>query len=122
MKIQDQLEKFINHVDLDKIIIMYFTLIIVFSFVFFFLSFTDNHGVYVLDKKIDTNFDGYLDALFFSFLTATALGYGYMYPTGVARIFSIIEVMVRLFTLGVVVSKLLSIKQEKVLDELYEVS
>ncbi len=122
MKLSFHVDKFIRKVDFDLIIIFYFLFIILFGSVFFLLSFTDDHGIYNNASKITTDLTGYLDAIYFSFVTSTSLGYGDIRPLGVSRIFSVIEVVLSLFIFGIAISKIFSVKQERILNELYEFS
>lgn len=122
MKLQDNLEKIMGNVDFVRLLVIYFLLIIVFATIFFLLSFTANQGIHDENGKIPLDFNGYMESVYFSFVTSTSLGYGDIHPLGLSRFFSIVEVIVSLIIFGVLISKLLTIKQEKILDELYEVS
>lgn len=122
MKLSFHVDRFIRKVDFDLIIIFYFLFITLFGSVFFLLSFTDAHGIYENNAKINTDIAGYTDAIYFSFVTSTSLGYGDIRPLGVSRIFSVIEVVLSLFIFGIAISKIFSVKQERILSELYEFS
>jgi len=122
MRLQEQLERFTSSVDFDRIVVLYFTLIFVFGTLFFLLSYTEGNGLYVSETVISHDFGGYLNALYFSFVTSTSLGYGDIHPLGVSRFFSIMEVFISLLIFGVLVSKIISVKQEKILEEIYEIS
>ncbi|MBI2136170.1 two pore domain potassium channel family protein [Candidatus Woesearchaeota archaeon] len=122
MKLSFHVDKFIRKVDFDLIIIFYFLCIILFGSTFFLLSFTSEHGIYDYNGRINTDITGYVDAIYFSFVTSTSLGYGDIRPLGVSRIFSVIEVVLSLFIFGIAISKIFSVKQEKILSELYEFS
>jgi hypothetical protein len=62
------------------------------------------------------------DSIYFSFVSATTTGFGDIIPLGWFKMVSIIEVIMGLMLLAVVTSKLVSIKQDAILNELYELS
>ncbi len=62
------------------------------------------------------------DTIYFSFITATSTGFGDIIPLGFFKIIAVLEVTLGLLLLAVVTSKLVSIKQDIILEELYEMS
>jgi len=62
------------------------------------------------------------DTIYFSFITATTTGFGDIIPFGGFRILALIEVICGLLLLAFVTSKLVSIKQDIILNEVYEIS
>ena len=62
------------------------------------------------------------DTIYFSFITATTTGFGDIIPFGGFRILALIEVVCGLLLLAFVMSKLVSIKQDIILNEVYEIS
>lgn len=65
---------------------------------------------------------GILDYIYFSFITATSTGYGDILPFGYFKIVTVFEVIFGLLLLAFVTSKLVSIKQDIILNEIYEIS
>ena len=59
------------------------------------------------------------DALYFSVVTLTSLGYGDIRPDGIARLFAGIEVVLGLSFFGVIVAKISSVKQDYILRRMY---
>ena len=114
--------KMIDSTPLHKILVLWLALIFSFSIIFFFLSFSDSNALYYLGIPVEKGFEGFLSALYFSFVTATTLGYGDIHPVGLARLFSVIEAIIGFFILAFFVSKLVSIKQEKLLRMVYDIS
>ncbi len=62
------------------------------------------------------------DTVYFSFVTATTTGFGDIIPFGAFKLVSIFEVISGLLLLAIVTSKLVSIKQDVILGEIYELS
>ena len=63
-----------------------------------------------------------LDHIYFSFITATSTGFGDIVPFGYFKVISILEVVWGLVLLAFVTSKLISIKQDVILGEIYDIS
>lgn len=94
-------------------------IIIMFGLAYFFLS---NSFSFISYSATDTEVNYILDSIYFSFITATSTGFGDIIPHGVFKIVSIIEVIFGLLLLAFVTSKLISIKQDAILNEIYEIS
>lgn len=62
------------------------------------------------------------DTIYFSFVTATSTGFGDITPIGIFKMIAILEVIFGLILLALVTSKLVSIKQDVILNEIYELS
>lgn len=65
---------------------------------------------------------GLLDAIYFSFVTATSIGFGDFVPVGPARVLAIIEGAAGLLIFGCVISKLVSRRQEMLTEEIHRIS
>jgi hypothetical protein len=63
-----------------------------------------------------------MQQIYFSFITATTTGFGDIVPVGYFKILSIFEVVFGFLLLAFVTSKLVSIKQDVILNEIYEIS
>lgn len=63
-----------------------------------------------------------VDVIYFSFITATSTGFGDIVPLGAYKIITIFEVIFGLVLLAFVTSKLVSLKQDVILNEIYEIS
>jgi len=95
------------------------------SAIFFFgliYHFSINSEAFLLYSKEGTHVSGIKDAIYFSFVTATTTGFGDIIPVGYFKTVAVIEVIFGLLLLAVVTSKLISIKQDAILSELYEFS
>ncbi|MBI5148094.1 two pore domain potassium channel family protein [Candidatus Pacearchaeota archaeon] len=62
------------------------------------------------------------DAVYFSFVTILTLGYGDISPIGGIRILVIVEGLLGWITFGVIVYKIVSVKEDVILDELHSMS
>ena len=63
-----------------------------------------------------------LDALYFSAVTSTTVGYGDISPIGIAKFFAAVEGFLGFFGVGLLTAKIVSIKQDVVLNHIQKVS
>ena len=63
-----------------------------------------------------------LDYVYFSFITATTIGYGDIIPVGLGKVLVALEGIISLLIYGIVISKLVYFKQEVILEEIYNIS
>jgi len=82
-----------------------------------------NHLIY-LDKPLGHGLVDFLNMVYFSFvtLTSTSMGYGETVPSGLVKIIVIIEIFMGLVLFGILISKFMSTRQEKIIEQLYDVS
>ncbi len=74
------------------------------------------------DQEVRADVPGFFTALYFSFVTATSVGFGDVVPVGAARAVAIAEAVVGLLMFGAVVSKLVSRRQEEVVHEIHRIA
>jgi hypothetical protein len=65
---------------------------------------------------------GLVEAVYFSAVTATSVGYGDIVPTGLARALAISEGIAGLILFGCVVSKFVSRRQEQLIGEIHHIA
>lgn len=102
-----------------NIFLIWTLIIVIFGLVYYF--FTNSHS-FLFYSPINHTVRGVLDSVYFSFITATSTGYGDILPSGFFKIITIFEVIFGLMLLAFVTSKLISIKQDVILTEIYEIS
>lgn len=93
-----------------------------FAVVYYLLNILFKDSLLYLNNPLSHSFLDFLTIVYFSFITLTSTGYGDVVPLGVAKILSIIEIFCGLVVFGFLISKLISPKQQKILEELYELS
>ena len=71
---------------------------------------------------ISRGIDGLLTAIYFSFTTATSVGYGDVLPRGAARVLAIIEAVGGLLVFGAIVSKFVSRRQDRIVSEIHRIT
>ncbi len=65
---------------------------------------------------------GLTRAIYFSFVTATSVGFGDVVPTGPVRVLAIAEAVAGLLLFGCVISKLVSRRQEMLVEETHRIA
>ncbi len=97
----------------------YFILIFLFGLAFSYLSTIPGHGLTTSRGEPITDA---LSSTYFSFISVTSAGYGDIVPKGASRAIAMIEIFVGLMLFGLIISKLVSVKQEIILEEIYDIS
>lgn len=81
-----------------------------------------NYGLLENGVPIKPDFAGLLSAIYFSFSTATSVGYGDVLPRGIARPIAMIEAVSALLIFGAVVAKFVSRRQDELMREIHRVT
>ncbi|MFA5141611.1 MAG: potassium channel family protein [Candidatus Woesearchaeota archaeon] len=116
---QRKVRTWIDKLKFPYLLSLWVIIIISFGAVYFFFQ-ADDYYLFNLTKQGPV--DNLHDAVYFSFVAATATGFGNIIPIGYFKALAIFEVIFGLFSLTLIASKILSIKQDIVLDELYDLS
>lgn len=80
------------------------------------------HGLIEAGQPVGANLEGLGSALYFSFVTATSVGYGDVLPVGMARVLAVIEAVAALLIFGAVVAKFVSHRQDVLVGEIHRVT
>lgn len=109
----------IDRVTFIHILIVWASIIILFGLFYHYFSNGTNYLYYNIRQQ---PVGSLLDIVYFSFITATSTGFGDILPLGNFKIIAIVEVVFGLLFLAFVTSKLISIKQDVILNEIYDIS
>jgi hypothetical protein len=80
------------------------------------------HGLMEANQPLGTGIHGLASALYFSFVTATSVGYGDIVPVGFARLIAIVEAVAALLIFGAVIAKFVSHRQDQLVGEIHRVT
>ena len=80
------------------------------------------HGLVEGGRPVGADLGGFASALYFSFVTATSIGYGDIVPIGGARVIAVAEAISALLIFGAVVAKFVSHRQEELVSEIHRVT
>ena len=81
-----------------------------------------DHGLIEAGRPLGADLNGFGSALYFSFVTATSIGYGDIVPVGIARVIAIAEAIAALLIFGAVVAKFVSHRQDELVSEIHRVT
>jgi hypothetical protein len=80
------------------------------------------HGLIEAGHPVGGDFNGFIDAIYFSFVTATSIGYGDIVPVGFARVVACAEAVTALLIFGAVVAKFVSHRSDQLVSEIHRVT
>jgi hypothetical protein len=109
----------LDKLSFPAIILVWVTAIITIGLAYYLFTNDKNYLYYNLTQS---PVEGLLNHIYFSFTTAIAAGFGDIIPRGIFKTVSVIEVVTGLLMLAVVMSKFVSLKQNMILEEIYELS
>lgn len=109
----------LDEINVYHVFLIWFFMVIVFGVIYHFLS---GDAGSLFSTLSGSTVASIFDSIYFSFITATSTGYGDIVPKGLFMIMAIIEVTFGLLLLALVTSKFVSIKQNLILGEIYEIS
>jgi potassium channel LctB len=81
-----------------------------------------HQGLLENGRPLSSSLDGLASAIYFSFATATSVGYGDIVPVGAVRFLSVGEAVAALLIFGAVIAKFVSRRQDKLVSEIHVVS
>ncbi|MBN2880661.1 two pore domain potassium channel family protein [Candidatus Woesearchaeota archaeon] len=113
-----RITQWIDKISFVHILMLWIMIILSFGLLYHFAIDNSNHLAYQ-DGNITRS---PTDSIYFSFVTATTTGFGDILPIGLFKVIAIVEVIVGMLLLALVTSKLVSIKQDVILNEIYELS
>jgi hypothetical protein len=104
------------------LVTLWFATILACAFAYWIISATGLGGLREGDRALRGDGQGFLTSLYFSFVTATSVGFGDVVPRGILRGIAIVEAVFGLLVFGAVVSKLVSRRQEQVIEEIHRIA
>ncbi len=104
-----------------QLLLVWLGMVMIFAFAYFLLSFRgSSNGIIALEGMPALQKFG--NALYFSTITSTTVGYGDLVPHGVAKLVAALQSLSGLFVSGIFVAKLVSYRQEITLDRVYRLT
>jgi len=89
---------------------------------YWLVALVSNYGLAEAGKPVGTGLKGFGTALYFSFVTATSIGYGDILPVGFARVVAVTEAISALLIFGAVVAKFVSHRQDELVSEIHRIT
>jgi len=114
-----QITSVLDRLSFFHILIIWTGILILFGLIYYFTPTSGSSLIYSISKQRVTSL---FDSIYFSFITATSTGFGDITPVGHFKLLAIVEVVFGLVLLAIVTSKLVSIKQDVIMNEIYDIS
>jgi hypothetical protein len=90
--------------------------------VYWLIDLGSSTGLVETGARVRSNLDGLLTAIYFSFITATSVGYGDVLPVGATRVVAVTEAIAGLLIFGLLIAKFVSYRQEMLVREIHSVT
>ena len=105
-----------------QVLLSWLGMVVGFGIVYWIACLTNDRALMQGGAPVPPTWAGLAAALYFSFTTATSVGYGDVVPVGAVRILAIVEAMAGLLVFGFVISKFLSRRQEQLIEEIHRIA
>jgi len=112
----------VGRLSTSQLFLVWIGTVVLCGFGYWFGALVGEHGLVEAGAPVGADLRGLLDALYFSFVTATSLGYGDVVPIGIARVLAIIESVAALLIFGAVVAKFVSHRQDELVLEIHRIT
>ena len=116
---EKKMSVWLDRVTLPKVLLFWLFMVVFFGLIYHFSNDSSSYLTNVIDDKPSRSL---LESIYFSFMTSTTAAFGDIIPSGFFKLMVITEVIFGLLLLAIVTSKLVSIKQDIILNEIYEMS
>jgi hypothetical protein len=113
---------FLDRISFAHVFLLWLVIILVYAAIYYFLSISPANALNYRGVGISRNLPGLFNSVYYSFITITTTGYGDVSPNGLSKLFAILEVVSGVILTGVLISKLIGVKQERILEEVYDIS
>ncbi len=102
-----------------RLFFLWFSVVFGSALLYFIAALAGANGLREQGQMVGAGIDGLLTAIYFSFVTATSIGFGDVVPVGAMRVVAVAEGAAGLLVFGIVVSKLVSGRQEMLTEEIH---
>src|SRR5262245_33115495 len=106
----------------SQLFLAYLAMIVLCGGVYWLAGLSPHHGLSAGGIPVEMNLTGLATAIYFSFVTATSVGYGDVVPVGAVRALAIAEAVAGLLIFGAVVAKFVSRRQDEMVREIHRVT
>jgi hypothetical protein len=105
-----------------QLFLTYLTVVVLCSGIYWLAGLSRHHHLVANGAPVDVSAGGLATAIYFSFVTATSVGYGDVVPVGMIRGLAVAEAMVGLLIFGAVIAKFVSRRQDEIVREIQRVT
>jgi hypothetical protein len=105
-----------------RLFALWLSVILLSAGVYWLAGLSEHHGLRADGRRVETSLAGFATAVYFSFVTATSIGYGDVVPVGGVRALAIAEAVSGLLVFGALVAKFVSRRQDELVREIHRVT
>lgn len=105
-----------------QLLVIWIGMVLLCGVAYWLLALAGEHGLVESGLAVGVDFKGFVSALYFSFVTATSVGYGDVVPVGFARVVAVTEAVSALLIFGAVIAKFVSHRQDEMMSEIHRVT
>ncbi|MFN7971821.1 MAG: ion channel [Acidobacteriota bacterium] len=113
---------YVSERSIGSLLMLWLKMIAAFGVVYWLWGAVPEHGLKAGPTSVAMTLDGLATSIYFSFVTALSIGYGDVTPTGFMRVLAVVEGAAGLIIFGCVISKLVSRRQEELIDEIHRIT
>jgi hypothetical protein len=118
----DSIPGLIDRLSTVQLLLVWIGTVLLCGFGYWVGALAGEHGLVEGNLPLGTSIHGLASALYFSFVTATSVGYGDVLPVGFARLIAIVEAVTTLLIFGAVIAKFVSHRQDQLVGEIHRVT
>ena len=118
----DSILGLIDSMSTAQLFLVWLLMILLCGFGYWIGAIGGEHGLMEGGSPVGMDFRGFADAIYFSFVTATSVGYGDVVPVGFARPIAVVEAITALLIFGAVISKFVSHRQDELVGEIHRIT
>lgn len=107
---------------IGELLLIWLWMIVGFGVAYWIAGVWQGQGLRAGTTPVEGTVEGLLTAIYFSFVTALSIGYGDVIPVGLMRGLAILEGAGGLLIFGVVISRLVSRRQEELTGEIHRIA
>ncbi len=105
-----------------QLVQIWFGMIAASALVYWIAGLVPGFGLASAGAPVPATLGGLMTAIYFSFVTATSVGYGDVVPVGALRVLAIAEAAAGLLIFGAVIAKFVSRRQERLVEETHRLA
>jgi hypothetical protein len=121
-RLSDAMFDLVERLSIGRLFIVWLALILVCGVLYWLSALVGYPGLTEAGKSVTGDIDGVWTAIYFSFVTATSVGYGDVLPVGAARILAVAEAVGGLLIFGLLVAKFVSYRQDMLVRQIHTVT
>jgi hypothetical protein len=112
----------VDRISIARLFAIWLAVIVACGAAYWLIDFSSGAGLVEDGARVGTNLSGLLTAIYFSFITATSVGYGDVLPVAATRVLAVAEAVGGLMIFGLLIAKFVSYRQDMLVREIHSVT